>query len=329
MLDDRSVEPVEALDAGVYAEALAKLDALNRSQAIIEFDLDGHILSANDNFLVAMGYRLDEIVGKHHAMFVDPSERASAAYKAFWDGLRKGEFRAEEFKRIAKDGSEVWIQASYNPICDLEGKPYKVVKFASDVTAQVHSRQRAEHICKLMENTAAGSEQLNASVFEIAESMKVSQQVANDAFAQVSRADAATQDLDVAAKSMGSILDAINKITSQINMLALNATIEAARAGDAGKGFAVVANEVKSLATQTQKATRQIGDEIGNMLKVSAEVVDTLSSIKSRIDVVREKVDVTTTAIEDQKSITSAMNRSMRDAAEEASAMGQSEGRAA
>ncbi len=113
-----------------------QLEAISKSQAVIEFDLDGHILSANDNFLGAMGYRLDEIVGQHHSLFVESGYAASAEYNDFWERLRRGEYDSAEFKRVAKDGSDVWIQASYNPILDPDGRPFKVVKYAIDITKQ-------------------------------------------------------------------------------------------------------------------------------------------------------------------------------------------------
>ena len=114
----------------------ALADALGRSQAVIEFGMDGTILTANDNFLKALGYSLGEIQGKHHSMFVDPSERDSAAYRDFWAALKRGEYQAAEYKRIGKGGKEVWIQATYNPVLDASGKPVKVVKFATDITAR-------------------------------------------------------------------------------------------------------------------------------------------------------------------------------------------------
>ncbi len=114
-----------------------RISALDRSQAIIEFDLDGTILDANENFLGAMGYRLEEIKGKHHRMFVDPAEVATDAYAQFWRRLSQGEFFSSEFKRFAKNGDEIWIQASYNPLLDESGRPYRVVKFATDITARV------------------------------------------------------------------------------------------------------------------------------------------------------------------------------------------------
>jgi len=108
--------------------------ALNRVQAVIEFDLEGKILHANENFLRVLGYSLSEVQGRHHSMFCEPDYAASAAYKQFWANLGAGEYNHGEFKRISKDGREVWINASYNPILDGEGKPYKVIKFATDIT---------------------------------------------------------------------------------------------------------------------------------------------------------------------------------------------------
>jgi methyl-accepting chemotaxis protein len=114
----------------------ATLEAISKSQAVIEFDLDGTVITANENFLGAVGYRLEEIVGQHHRMFVEPHYAESAEYRGFWERLRRGEFDAAEYKRIGKGGKEIWIQASYNPVHGPDGKPMKVVKFASDVTAQ-------------------------------------------------------------------------------------------------------------------------------------------------------------------------------------------------
>ena len=124
------------------ADDAGQLDAISRSQAVIAFDLNGIILSANANFLDVVGYTEAEVVGHHHRMFVDDPYAASQDYAAFWEDLRAGHYNAGEFKRIAKDGTEVWLQASYNPIFDLNGHLYKVVKYATDITAEVAQREK-------------------------------------------------------------------------------------------------------------------------------------------------------------------------------------------
>ncbi|MFK4752692.1 methyl-accepting chemotaxis protein [Oceanobacter antarcticus] len=126
-------------------ELEAKVEALDKSQAVIEFNMDGTIITANDNFLGAMGYRLDEIQGSHHRLFVEPALAESAEYRHFWDALNRGQFQQAEYLRIGKNGREVWIQASYNPIVDKEGKPYKVVKYATDITAQKMQAKENEY----------------------------------------------------------------------------------------------------------------------------------------------------------------------------------------
>ena len=305
------------------ADITGQIEAIHKSQAVIEFELDGTIRTANQNFLDALGYSLDEVRGKHHSMFIEPGEREGSGYKDFWARLRRGEYQAAEYKRFGKGGREVWIQASYNPILDLNGKPYKVVKFATDVTEQVLARMRAEHVGKLMETVAAGAEELNTSVKEIANSMTASKDRTSETFDMVMAADQATQQLTEAAKSMGGILDVINNITGQINLLALNATIESARAGDAGKGFAVVANEVKNLAGQAKSATEQISREIDGMQSISGDVAGSLESIRGAMQQVMDYVASTAAAVEEQSAVANDMSSNMQRAATEANNIGQ------
>lgn len=137
------------------ADFQGQLAAINKSQATIEFNLDGTIRTANENFLATLGYSLDEIKGKHHCMFVDTAHANSIEYRAFWDSLREGKFQAGEFKRVGKGGKEVWIQATYNPVLDSSGRPFKVVKFATDITQQKHSATENAKIRSMMENMAA------------------------------------------------------------------------------------------------------------------------------------------------------------------------------
>ncbi|SDT31232.1 methyl-accepting chemotaxis protein [Bradyrhizobium canariense] len=305
------------------ANFAGQIEAIGKSQAVIEFGMDGKVLTANENFLNALGYSLAEIVGRHHSMFVPPAERDSAAYREFWANLNRGEFQSGEYCRIGKGGREIWIQASYNPIRDLNGKPYKVVKYASDTTAQVIARKRSEKVRGMMESVAAGAEELNASVREISEAMTKSKETALTAVDRVESADQQAQRLSEAAESMSSIVQLIGDITGQINLLALNATIESARAGEAGRGFAVVAAEVKNLANQAKQATDKIGQEIGNLNGISSDVVNALNSIKKAIQDVSQYVTSTAAAVEEQSVVTSEMSAGMQRAAAEAADIGQ------
>ncbi|MDH6256766.1 PAS domain-containing methyl-accepting chemotaxis protein [Bradyrhizobium sp. BR13661] len=303
------------------ADLAGQLAAIDKAQAVIEFNMDGTIITANENFCKTLGYSLAEIKGKHHSMFVEPSERDGAGYREFWAALNRGQYQAAEYKRIGKGGKEVYIQASYNPILDLNGKPFKVVKYATDTTKQVLVRMGNERVRGMMESVAAGSEELNASVREISEAMTKSRETAMSAVDQVSSADAQAQRLTEAAQAMSGIVELINNITGQINLLALNATIESARAGEAGRGFAVVASEVKSLANQAKQATDKIGAEIGSLNGISGDVVTALASIKTAINNVSEYVTSTAAAIEEQSTVTNEMSTSMQRAAAEAAAI--------
>jgi methyl-accepting chemotaxis protein len=303
------------------ADLSGQIDAIGKSQAVIEFNLDGTIIHANENFLRALGYTLGEIKGRHHSMFVEQTERDSPAYREFWASLNRGEFQAAEYKRIGKGGREIYIQASYNPIFDLNGKPFKVVKYASDVTKQVLVRMGNERVRGMMESVAAGAEELNASVREISEAMVKSKETALGAVGRVASADSQAKRLSEAAQSMSGIVEMIGDITGQINLLALNATIESARAGDAGRGFAVVASEVKNLANQAKQATDKIGLEIGGLNEISVEVVNALNAIKQEIQNVSEYVTSTAAAVEEQSTVASEMSTSMQRAASEAKAI--------
>jgi len=304
------------------ADLSGQIAAIGKSQAVIEFNMEGTIRTANDNFLHTLGYALPEIQGKHHSMFVQPSECDGAAYREFWAALNRGEYQAAEYKRIGKGGKEVWIQASYNPILDMNGKPFKVVKYATDTTKQVVARMKNEHVRGMMESVAAGAEELNASVREISEAMTKSKNTASDAVGKVEAADGQAQRLSAAADSMSGIVELIGNITGQINLLALNATIESARAGEAGRGFAVVASEVKSLANQAKQATDRIGQEIASLNGISGDVVTALTEIKHAIQNVSQYVTSTAAAVEEQSTVTNEMSSSMQRAAAEAASLG-------
>ncbi len=333
-----------------FADLRGQVDAIGKSQAVIEFGLDGKVLTANQNFLDAMGYSLSEVQGRPHSMFVEPTHRDSAEYRAFWQRLNQGEYQSGQFKRVGKSGKEVWIEASYNPILDLNGKPFKVVKYATNITAQVelldnlktmidrnfgeidsaisvssHEADQAIGAVKQtsasVQNMAMNTEQLAQSVREIAQTMTRSSAATDTAYAQTEAANQATQRLAATSTAMGGVVKLIQDIAGQINLLALNATIEAARAGEAGKGFAVVASEVKNLAHQARAATDQIEKEIDKLRVVSDEVVVALSEIGASIDVVRGFVVGTASAVEEQSVVTEGMSSGMKETAASVSAV--------
>jgi methyl-accepting chemotaxis protein len=343
------------------AEFEGKIRAIDRVQAVIEFDLDGNVLTANDNFMAVFGYRLAEVQGRHHRIFCDPAETATTEYRRFWERLRSGQPDTGEYRRLAKDGSEVWLQASYNPIFDASGKPFKIVKFATDISAarreaelkfrrgremeaQIQNFDRimlgvmatlaqaadrmtaaAGEIAATSTQTnaecrnvsaaageadtnlqivATASEELSASIGEIARQIATSSAMAAAAVEQGNEAEGRIRKLDETARSIGTVIDLIRTIAGQTNLLALNATIEAARAGEAGKGFAVVASEVKSLATQTAKATEEIGALIQGIQQSVGGAVDIISTIRTTIARLSDASVAVASAVEQQSAAT-------------------------
>lgn len=328
------------------AEVDGQIAALNKAQAVIHFELDGTIIDANDNFLDVMGYSLNEVKGKHHRMFVDKDFADSGEYAAFWEKLRDGQFQTGEYRRVGKGNKEVWIQASYNPILDPSGRPFRIVKFAVDRTAQVQNREKRAQVGAEVDNSlrqiqsaaedvshratsaaaaskqsastvqtvAAATEQFSASVNEVAQSMASSQQAVTEALSQVNSATESTGQLSEAATSMGSIVEIIQQIASQINLLSLNATIESARAGEAGKGFAVVASEVKNLAGQVATATTTISEKISGIQDVSGAMVDQLQTIQKQVETVHSSVTGVAGAVEEQNATTAEISSSIQQA---------------
>ncbi|WP_407523831.1 methyl-accepting chemotaxis protein [Methylobacterium oryzisoli] len=301
------------------ADHAGQISAINQSQAVIHFAMDGTILDANDNFLDAMGYRLAEIQGQHHQMFVERAYAASREYQEFWQKLRRGEFHSAIYSRLGKNGREVFIQATYNPICDMSGRPFKVVKYATDITENMRARTQAigaaEQTLMNVQTVASAAEEMNASVREITGAMSRSKQAVDLIHGHTLAADRSTAQLRRAAEAMDGVVQLITKTAEQINLLSLNATIESMRAGEAGKGFAVVASEVKTLANQTTAATGKISEQIGAMQAVSTEVVETLAAISTQIGSVQGFVTGAASAIEQQSAVTQEITASMQTAA--------------
>lgn len=340
-----------------HADLLGKIEAIGRSQATIEFDLDGNIVTANENFLKTMGYRLEEIKGMHHSMFVEPSYQNSPEYREFWAKLKCGEYQAAQFKRIGKGGKEIWLEASYNPIMDLNGRPWKVVKFATDLsvrkaqnaalandfesgvksmvqavaTSAQNMEATAQSLAAAAEQTnqqsstvSAASEELSASVNEIARQIAESTRVVGVAVSEARKSEQMVGDLVTSAQKIGEVTQIINDIASQTNLLALNATIEAARAGEMGKGFAVVASEVKSLANQTAKATEEIAQQIKGIQDSSQTTANAIREIGQIISQVSEISTSISSAVEEQSAATKEVSQNINGVTQAAQETGES-----
>lgn len=301
------------------AETKGKIDAISLSQAVIEFDMEGNVQTANPNFLRTMGYTLAEIRGKHHSMFCEPGLVQSQAYRDFWADLGEGKFQSARYRRIGKHGAEVWIQATYNPILDVDGRPYKVVKYAIDITAQVQREravaQKVQDITAVLHAMSDAIKRLARSAGRSTELAEQTQREAGDGSGLVRRSRDAILAIERSSSDIHEIVDTISEISSQTHLLAFNAAIEAARAGEQGVGFSVVADEVRKLAEKSSLAAREIAKLIHQTVSRVAEGSRLSEEVDAAFSRILGAVEATTRSISEIRIATEEQEHSTQDVA--------------
>jgi len=261
------------------ADYAGQIAAIGKSQAVIEFRMDGSVITANNNFLSALGYTLDEIKGKHHSMFVDPVYRESSEYKAFWAQLNRGEYQAAEYKRIGKGGKEVWLQASYNPILDLNGKPFKVIKYATDITQLVQNRLEIVRVVQAAEGGDL-TQQINVKGDD--DLSKVGAQLRNflgglrDSLKQISEA----------ASTVGSSSEELNAVSQEMasgaEETSRQATIVSAASEEVSKSVAMVATGSDEMLSAIREISRN-STEAARVTKNAVTVAESANATISKL----------------------------------------------
>jgi methyl-accepting chemotaxis protein len=266
-----------------------QIEAIGKSQAVIEFNMDGTIIGANENFLSALGYQLDEIKGRHHSLFVEAGVRETAEYKQFWQSLNKGDFDSGEYKRIGKGGKEVWIQASYNPIMDANGKPFKVVKYATDVTARKYAvKEISQSLMSLSQGDLSNlitvplegefdqlKVAMNSTIERFAEMVSQIRTSANFVSTSANEIQTGTADLSQRTESQAASLEetssSVEELTQTVNQNADNAKSAVSLAEEANQK-ATVGGDVVNQAVVAMRGIGGASKKIADIISVIDEI---------------------------------------------------------
>ncbi|HLD95720.1 MAG TPA: methyl-accepting chemotaxis protein [Alphaproteobacteria bacterium] len=273
----------------------SQIDAINKSQAVIEFELDGTVVNANENFLRTLGYTLDEIKGRHHSMFVDSTYRDSTEYRRFWEDLRAGKCQADEYKRIAKNGNEVWIQASYNPMYDLDNRPYRVIKFAMDktplVVARLENIRGIEEASEALKSFSQGDltkrieGEYSGDIKKLKEAVNIT-------------AEKLTAMIQEIMESVTVINEGIESVSSGSEMLSMRTEQQASNLQETAASMEEISSTVKQTSDNVQEASN-LGSSSHKLAKTGGEIVNATVNAMKEIEEASNKISEITTMIDE------------------------------
>ena len=283
------------------------ITGLNKTFAVIEFQPDGTILDANDNFLNALGYKLEQVKGKHHGMFC--FEEFYKENPIFWKELAGGKAFSGRFLRKTSLGENLWIQASYSPVFNKQGVVYKVVKFASDITEDVIRELAISDAANIAYSTAVETSQVAQEGNKVLkETVSISQKMMESLVTSIGQ----VEELTSLSNDVAEIVKIIGGVADQTNLLALNAAIEAARAGEQGRGFAVVADEVRQLASRTSESTEQITQVVNKNMSLTQEMTHAMGEVNKNADQASRRIEEVSQTMDEiykgAESVASAVN---------------------